>query len=441
MKKKKILLSPLMMLTCLYASAQVVTPLNAFEKVEIKGTSKVTLKIGESYSITQPDSGITGKWKLEGSKLVVDGAAKNITLQAKNLQGIEVSGTGSLTTEDTLRNETIQLVISGSGNMSIPVVAKNISVEISGVGKMTLSGQANNLNAEISGSGKLSAHNLQTTTATVTISGTGNASVETTDSLNVIISGTGKVYYKTTPKTINQQITGLGKLAPLSESTEKQMSFSVGASKPKKAGGNWAGLDIGFNGLYNKNSGFDTPSGYDFLELIPEKSIAVNLNLFEQEFKLYKRYVLASTGIGLSYNNYRFRKNISLIPDTNRVTFTADSINLRKNKLTVSYLTIPVLLTFNTSEEAKKAFHITTGLLFSYKLGSHTKQVYTENGHKKKDKVFDDFNIDPLRYDATLRIGYREFTAFANYSLTNLFKNNRGPELQPWTVGISLVPF
>lgn len=132
---------------------------------------------------------------------------------------------------------------------------------------------------------------------------------------------------------------------------------------------------------------------------------------------------------------------MSLIPDTNALLYTVDTMNLRKNKLTVSYATVPVLLTFNTCENLKKSFHITTGLLLSYKLGSHTKKVYNKDGKKEKDKTFDDFNIDPFRYDATIRIGYRDFTVFANYALSELFKRGKGPELHPWTIGVSLLPW
>ena len=92
----------------------------------------------------------------------------------------------------------------------------------------------------------------------------------------------------------------------------------------------------------------------------------------------------------------------------------------------------------NKRENYRKAFHISTGVLLAYKIGSHTKKVFSVDGNKKKEKEFDDFNIDPLRYDATVRVGYRNFTVFANYALSDLFKNNRGPELHPWAFGVSL---
>ncbi|MBS1765588.1 MAG: DUF2807 domain-containing protein [Bacteroidetes bacterium] len=423
------------------ASAQTITPLSPFSELEIKGSAKVNLEKGNAYSIQPPDSSGTTQWKLEGERLVIDGAGENINITAPGLKTIEISGSGTLTSKDTLHTSTLMLIVSGSGKITLNVAdAEMINVNINGSGKIKLQGSAEMLKADISGTGKLIAHNLKTKNSSFNISGVGSATVATEDTLSTNISGTGKIYYKGAPKHINREISGIGKIEPLTENQEKEFNKSD-SYKPNKAGTYWAGLDLGFNGFYNSKSHFDTPDGYDFMEMIPEKSIAVNINFYEKELKLYKNYILASTGVGLSYNNFRFRKNMSLIPDTNALWYTADTMNLRKNKLTVSYLTVPVLLTINTSTEAKKAFHITAGMLFSYKLGSHTKKVYSENGSKKKDKTYDDFNIEPFRYDATVRIGYRNYTLFANYALSDFFKKNKGPELQPWTLGISLVPW
>jgi hypothetical protein len=422
--------------------AQTLSPTSPFYSVEVKGSAKVIYQSSNNFSIEIPDSLSTVKWNLEGDKMIIDGSGKKVILNGNNLQRVEVSGSGTFTSGDTLMPESLSADISGSGKIKMSALqAKMVKANISGSGKMILSGKAETLNADISGAGKLVAHDLKANKVKTSISGTGTATVYAEETLNADISGVGKVYYKSTPKQISQQVTGMGKIEPLTDDLEKDFEQKEVVSTPKKAGTYWSGLDIGVNGFYNSKTGFDTPEGYDFLELIPGKSIAVNINFYELDFNIFKNYVIGSTGLGLSYNNFRFRKNINLVPDTNIVTYIPDTMNLRKNKLTISYLTLPFLVTFNTHAEAKKAFHITTGVLLNYKLGSHTKKVYTVDGDKKKDKTYDDFNIDPFKVDGTLRIGYREYTLFANYSLTNLFKKNKGPEMQAWSAGISLVPW
>ncbi|MBK9402134.1 MAG: outer membrane beta-barrel protein [Bacteroidetes bacterium] len=131
------------------------------------------------------------------------------------------------------------------------------------------------------------------------------------------------------------------------------------------------------------------PEGYDYLELNSGKSINVNLNFFAHDFPIYKRTVLFTTGIGLTLNNYRFSSDKTLIPDTNRVVAGFDTdkngkqINYEKNKLSVNYITLPLLLQFNTKQQFKKSFHIATGLLLSYKFNSHLKLVYNDDGDRE----------------------------------------------------------
>jgi len=431
------------MLFALFANAQKHITLEQFTAIDLRGSLNAVYKLDSTWAIEVPEDNVTTQWNLENKTLVLNGAGSNIVVRSPDLQKINISGSGSISAEDTMELHDLNIDISGSGKVKMNYVkAKNIEANMRGSGKIILGGSAQSLNANLAGSGKIITHKLNVDRAEVNVSGSGTASVWVSDSLTANIAGSGNLYYVSSPRTINQAIAGSGKIEPITPAIESELnSNSISITTSNKSGTYWSGFELGFNGLYNSKSKFDTPDGYDFLEMIPEKSLAVNINFYEYEVKLIKRYVLASTGIGLSYNNYRFRKNMSLIPDTNALLYTLDTMNLRKNKLTVSYATVPVLLTFNSSSNLKKAFHITTGLLFSYKLGSHTKKVYNKDDKKEKDKTFDDFNIDPFRYDATIRIGYSDFTVFANYALSELFKSGKGPELHPWTIGISLLPW
>lgn len=439
----QISLTLFLMLFALFANAQKHIILEQFTAIDLRGSLNAVYKLDSAWAIEVPEDNVTTQWNLENKTLVLNGAGSNIVVRSPDLQKINISGSGSLSAEDTMELHDLNIDISGSGKVKMNYVkAKNIEANMRGSGKIILGGSAQLLNANLAGSGKIITHKLNVDRAEVNVSGSGTASVWVSDSLTANIAGSGNLYYVSSPRTINQAIAGSGKIEPITPAIESELnSNSISVSTGNKSGTYWSGFELGFNGLYNSKSKFDTPDGYDFLEMIPEKSLAVNINFYEYEVKLIKRYVLASTGIGLSYNNYRFRKNMSLIPDTNALLYTLDTMNLRKNKLTVSYATVPVLLTFNSSSNLKKAFHITTGLLFSYKLGSHTKKVYNKDDKKEKDKTFDDFNIDPFRYDATIRIGYSDFTVFANYALSELFKSGKGPELHPWTIGISLLPW
>jgi hypothetical protein len=113
--------------------------------------------------------------------------------------------------------------------------------------------------------------------------------------------------------------------------------------------------------------------------------------------------------------------------------------SVKKNKLVASYLTVPLLIEFNTSQNPKKTVHLAIGVIGGLRLGSHVKLVKEVEGKETKTKLRNDFNLNPWRYDATVRLGFRNYTLFGSYGLPNLFKDNKGPELSPFTVGLRVV--
>ena len=68
-------------------------------------------------------------------------------------------------------------------------------------------------------------------------------------------------------------------------------------------------------------------------------------------------------------------------------------------------------------------------------IGSHTKQVKTDG---EKIKIHDDYNLNTLRYGLSARVGYRGFNVYANYALSNMFRDGVQPKLTPLEAGIGL---
>lgn len=109
-----------------------------------------------------------------------------------------------------------RLVVSGSGSMHVDrLETDEFSCRISGQARITINnGHATRQNIVISGQGRYHAPNFQVENSHIVISGQGNARVHTNQSLNVQISGTGSCIYSGTPRQIQQQISGMGSLAP-----------------------------------------------------------------------------------------------------------------------------------------------------------------------------------------------------------------------------------
>ena len=91
----------------------------------------------------------------------------------------------------------------------------------------------------------------------------------------------------------------------------------------------------------------------------------------------------------------------------------------------------------NMSKNANKNFHIAAGVEFAYRIHSVAKQRYDVGDTHFRNKTRDDFNIEPFRYSAVARIGYNNVTIFANYGLNRLFQKNKGPQVYPFTLGVT----
>ena len=179
------------------------------------------------------------------------------------------------------------------------------------------------------------------------------------------------------------------------------------------------------------------PAEYKYLDLHYEKSVNVDINFFEQNINLIKRHLGLVTGLGLTFNNYRFDNNVVLVPDSSKIFGYYDNSkeSYKKSKLLVTYLTLPLLLEYQTNNNSNiNSFHFTAGVIGGVRIGSHTKNMYDGD---KKTKNRDDFYLNPFKVDATARIGWGVLNLYGNYSLTTLFKNDKGPELYPYSIGIS----
>lgn len=213
----------------------------------------------------------------------------------------------------------------------------------------------------------------------------------------------------------------------------------------RKFKGHWQGLEIGMNNYLTSDYSLALPAEARFMELNTGNSWCVNLNLLQYDIGFGTDKIGLVTGMGLEFNNYRFDGDNSIIKDP--VTREIVSLEydagtfIEKTKLATTYLTVPLLLEFQIPVSGYKRIHISGGVIGGLKIGSHTKVVYKENGSKQKDKINDDFNLSPLRYGVTARIGYRALKIFAIYNLTPMFESGQGPELYPVSIGLILSDF
>ena len=128
-----------------------------------------------------------------------------------------------------------------------------------------------------------------------------------------------------------------------------------------------------------------------------------------------------------------------------------NEIKFDNNKLVLSYFDIPLELQFKAENKKGKMFKFSIGGKAGYLLSIHTKYKGTKYIGDVNDpdlgtvdvkyKSYKIKNLESLRYGVSAKFGVGIFNIFGYYSLSKLFKNDKGPEMYPISVGICLTPF
>ncbi len=207
--------------------------------------------------------------------------------------------------------------------------------------------------------------------------------------------------------------------------------------------GHWSGFELGLNNWIDPSGQLAgaKPENH-FLDLNTGKSWEYDLNFMQFSIPFGKPVGLV-TGMGFKWNNYWFDGNNSITKDpvTGVIVplYPSAGVSYDKTKLKTIYLTVPLL--FEVQFGPKKKGFFGAGVIGDLKLSSNTKLKYYEGGSKQREKERSDFNISPLRYHLTVRAGYRFVKLFANYSMMPMFETDKGPEVYPITIGLTLINF
>ena len=116
-----------------------------------------------------------------------------------------------------------------------------------------------------------------------------------------------------------------------------------------------------------------------------------------------------------------------------------DSVSFKRYKFVTTYIQAPFELRyFSNSLNRNKGFKAAVGLQVGTLLGAHTKALTSVDGTNVKYKDDTKRYVSPWNFAATARVGWGNFSIFASYNLTTVFKENEGPPITPASVGICL---
>jgi hypothetical protein len=199
-------------------------------------------------------------------------------------------------------------------------------------------------------------------------------------------------------------------------------------------------LDWGYNRLDSRNmfTGVRDESAAGFPAL--RNSASQSFSMYAMFGRKFSGSLSIMSGLGIDWVNYKFVQEVT-IREINGVAtqIPIESVfdifsYMKKSKLTGSYINLPLLLKIHVHRK----FFIAAGVTGGVNIGSHTKVVFIDDNGKKQ--TYKDYNIDlaAFRYGYTVRAGFRSFARYTNYYVSPLFEKDKGPQVYPFVIGISV---
>ncbi|MDG1045085.1 MAG: outer membrane beta-barrel protein [Bacteroidia bacterium] len=202
----------------------------------------------------------------------------------------------------------------------------------------------------------------------------------------------------------------------------------------------WFNLKVGWTNWLNESGNLGSDNNFPLLEISPAQSFNLQVNIIEQSLKLNKDRIRLIYGIGFDNYYYRLKNDISLSSDQNGLIITDESatIDFKKNWVTNSYVTIPLLLNFNfaLNKGKKKDFQIFSGVNLMYAMRSSVKQKWREDGLKYKREGKQELGVNQLNIGYEAQLGYKNFILYGKYFPDGIFKSASDPNLRSVSFGI-----
>jgi len=150
-------------------------------------------------------------------------------------------------------------------------------------------------------------------------------------------------------------------------------------------------------------------------------------------------------GYGVSVDWYNFQFDHSRVIQKSAAGQTifqpilsnGTEVSLNKNKLAVSYVTLPLMSQF-VFRKVSAIQMISFGGYASYRLTSWSKTKEDKSGDRNKESS--NFNLNQFRYGLRAEFAFRRFPdLFFNYDLNPLFESNTGLKMNGFSFGVKLL--
>jgi hypothetical protein len=195
-----------------------------YTELEVRGAFEIL--ISDDYSadieITAPQNKMPFiETYLIGNRLIIDeddnrikDSRMTVRLSNQILNEVELLGSGFIE-GDTIFAPSLDVEISGSGRIDLPVKTTKLNLEISGSGSIDVFGEAGEVESRITGSGLINSRSVESGNGTARIDGSGNIRIYAADTLFASVIGSGIIQFWGNPSHLDTNIDGSGQITDM----------------------------------------------------------------------------------------------------------------------------------------------------------------------------------------------------------------------------------
>lgn len=179
-------------------------------------------------------------------------------------------------------------------------------------------------------------------------------------------------------------------------------------------------VDLGFNRILD-NGSFSLSEQHSDLEYRPGKTANFGFDVLQAGYRFNDHFRIFLSG-GFDWTYYRLQRNIDFAENTTPLTWTTAATNYSKNRLTATYLRLPLTFEFRSAHNSALG---RTRFAFGPEVGFLLKGTQRfKSDEFGKQKFRDDYNLSQFRYGATARFGVGPWGIYGKYYFNDIFENS-----------------
>jgi hypothetical protein len=193
-----------------------------FTQIDMGGSADLLVTEGASFDIeVTTDSALQEYVTTEvvGNTLRIEqhysviGASPTVSVSVTvpDLTRLDVSGASEATVR-SVTAESLDIGISGAGDIDLAADAQQLTITVSGAGTVTAHGTVESGSITVSGAGGIDGEDMTIADATVSVAGAGSVKVRVRQTLDADVSGAGNLVYYGDPM-VTQDISGAGSIS------------------------------------------------------------------------------------------------------------------------------------------------------------------------------------------------------------------------------------